>query len=89
MAPAPTHPGETGGRQALLARLLAGVEVVALDEEFGRRTGVLLACAGTSDVVDAAVVLLARDGDDILTSDPRDLLALAETAGAHIELVAI
>ena len=78
-----------GGRQALLARLLAGVEVVALDEELGRRTGVLLARAGTSDVVDAAVVLLARDGDNILTSDPRDLLALAEVAGAHVELVTV
>ncbi len=78
-----------GGRQALLARLLAGVDVVALDEELGRRAGVLLGCAGCSDVVDAAVVVLARDGDDILTSDPQDLLVLAEVAGVHVELVAV
>ncbi len=36
--------------------------VIALDEELGRRAGVLLGRAGSSDVVDAAVVLLARDG---------------------------
>lgn len=41
------------------------------------------------DVVDAAVVLLAVDGDTILTSDPDDLAALANTAGLHIDLVAV
>lgn len=78
-----------GGRQALVARLLAGVEVIALDEELGRRAGVLLGCAGSSDVVDAAVVLLARDGDHVVTSDPQDLIALAEAAGVHVELLAV
>jgi len=40
-------------------------------------------------VVDAAVVCLAGDGDDILTSDPADLRTLAEAAGVHVELVAV
>jgi hypothetical protein len=31
-----------GGRQANLARLLPGLEVVALDDELGRRVGMLL-----------------------------------------------
>ena len=89
-----THGGVVGqvwrggaARQTNLARLLAGVEVEPLDDSLGRRAGVLLAAAGTSDVIDAAVVLLACDGDEIYTSDPGDLTTLANTAGLHIELV--
>lgn len=77
------------GRQANLARLLAGVEVVAVDEELGRRTGMLLRETGTRDVIDAALVLLAHDDDMILTSDTQDLVALAAAAGTHVELVAM
>jgi hypothetical protein len=75
------------GRQALIARLLPGVEVVPVDEALGRRAGMLLGRTGRSDVIDACVVLLATDGDEILTSDPEDLRALAEAAGVHVELV--
>ena len=77
------------GRQAGIARLLAGVEVAALDEGLGRRAGMLLARSRQSDAVDAAVVCLASDGDDILTSDPGDLLALAEAAEIHVELIPV
>jgi hypothetical protein len=35
------------------------------------------------------VVCLAADGDDILTSDPGDLGALAEAAGVHVELIPV
>lgn len=91
-----THGGVVGqvwrgdhGRQAPLARLLAGVDVHALDEAFGRHAGLLLRATGTDDVIDAAVVLLAHDGDEILTSDPDDLTALARAAGRHVELVAV
>lgn len=89
-----THGGIVGqvwrgrtGRQTNLARLLAGVEVEPLDDTLGRRAGMLLAASGTSDVIDAAVVLLASDGDEIYTADPSDLITLANTAGLHIELV--
>lgn len=78
-----------GPRQAVLARLIAGIDVAPLDEELGRRAGALLARAGTSDVIDAAVVLLASDGDEILTSDPKDLAALAEASGTHTELIVV
>lgn len=78
-----------GARQALLARLLASVEVVALDDSLGRRAGALLALSCSSDVIDAAVVLLASDGDDILTSDPGDLVALADAADTHVELLVV
>jgi hypothetical protein len=77
------------GRQVALARLLAGVEVVPVDDSLGRRAGMLLGRSGQSDAIDAAVVCLAADGDDILTSDPGDLLALAEAADIHVELVAV
>jgi hypothetical protein len=75
--------------QGALARLLAGVEVVAVDDNLGRRAGILLGRSGQSDAIDAAVVCIAADGDDILTSDPGDLVALAEAAEIHVELIAV
>jgi hypothetical protein len=77
------------GRQVPVARLLAGVNVAALDEGLGRRAGMLLARSGLADAIDAAVVCLAADGDDILTSDPGDLQALAQAAGVHVELIQV
>lgn len=76
-----------GPRQALLAKALAGVEVRALDEDLGRAAGALLARAGKSDVIDAAVVLLAEAGDRIVTSDPDDLEMLATVAERDVELL--
>jgi len=77
------------GRQVNLARLLAGVEVSAIDDRLGRRTGVLLGSAGSADVIDAAVVLLAHDGDEIFTSDVEDLRDLAQAAGRHVDLISV
>ena len=77
------------GRQAPLARLLAGVEVVPIDDSLGRRAGMLLARTGLSDAIDATVVCLAADGDDILTSDAGDLRTLAEAAEIHVELIPV
>jgi hypothetical protein len=77
-----------GARQSLLARALAGMEVVALDEELGRQAGILLSMSATSDIVDAALVLCATDGDEIVTSDAVDLAPLAQAWGLNIELVA-
>jgi hypothetical protein len=78
-----------GVRQANLARLLPGLAVVALDDSLGRRAGALLDRARRTDVIDAAVVLLAADGDTILTSDVRDLAPLAAAAGLHVDLVPV
>ena len=77
------------GKQAPVAKLLASVEVVPVDDHLGRRAGLLLARAGASDVGDASVICLAQDGDDILTSDPSDLLDLARASGAHVELITV
>ena len=77
------------GRQAEVARLLGGVDVRALDEELGKKAGVLLGRSGAGDAIDAALISLAADGDDILTSDPGDFRVLAEAAGAHVDLVPV
>lgn len=76
-----------GPRQARLAQALAGLEVAGLDGELGRRAGVLLAAAGTSDAIDAALVALAVDDDRIVTSDPDDLDRLVEAAGPPVDIV--
>lgn len=65
-----------GSAQARLARVVAGVDVRALDAEDAKRTGTLLARSKTADVVDGHVALLVRGGDRVLTSDPKDIEAL-------------
>ena len=76
-----------GSRQALLGKALAGVDVRPLDEQLGRASGALLAATRGSDVLDAALVLLATDGDRIVTSDLDDIETLAAATGRHVELV--
>lgn len=76
-----------GARQASLARLLPGLDVVALGADLGRRAGVLLARSRTADVIDAALALLAHDGDEILTSDADDLRVLVAASGVHADVV--
>ncbi len=62
-------------RQARLATVLSGTEVVVVDGPLSRRAGELLATAGTADVLDALVALVAKDrpGCEIVTSDPDDI----------------
>lgn len=67
-----------GPRDARLGIVLGGCREVPLDERASRRTGELCARARAADVVDAFVVLGAADRkEDVLTSDPGDLRALA------------
>lgn len=75
------------GRQAVLARLLKSVEIVPIDDDLGRRSGELLGEVALSDPIDAAVVLVAEDGDSIVTSDPEDIGTLAAAAGTHVLVV--
>ena len=91
-----THGGVIGqvwrsgaGRQARIAKLVPALEIAPLDAALGRRAGVLLGRARRADVVDAALVLLAADGDSILTSDPHDLEPLAFAAGVHVDIIAV
>lgn len=77
-----------GSRQALLARALDVLDVRHVDAALGRAAGELLARAKQNDVIDAALVLLANDGDRVITSDPDDLARLARAADLDVELVA-
>jgi hypothetical protein len=69
--------------------LLRAVDIRALDEELGKKAGLLLRRSQAKDAIDAALICLAADGDDILTSDPADLRSLAEAAGVQVELVPV
>jgi hypothetical protein len=75
------------GRQARLARALEGVNVRSVGERLGREAGLLLARSGTDDPIDAALVLLASDGDRILTSDVTDIERLAMRAGKTVDVM--
>jgi hypothetical protein len=70
-------------RQARLARGLAGFLERSFDPSGARDCGLLLARAGTSDIVDAAITLLVEDGDTVLTSDPDDISHLLDAAGTQ------
>lgn len=76
-----------GARHARLAQALAGAEIRPVDQSLGRAAGELLARAKGRDVIDAALVLLAVDGDQIVTSDLDDIERLASASGRHVELV--
>lgn len=69
-----------GARQAVLARFLNAtdrVEIVEWDTATARAAGVLCGRTGTSDVVDASVVLCARERNHhVATSDPCDFEVL-------------
>ena len=61
-------------RQVQLRRLLRGCEIVAFAPEEVHEVGELLGRAGSSDVVDAHVVVTAsRYGTSVITSDEEDL----------------
>ena len=68
-----------GRRQVTLARFLRSeeVEIVPLDEQLARACGELCGATNSTDVIDASVVILARERrDPIATSDPNDLRRL-------------
>jgi hypothetical protein len=70
-------------RQVRLARLLRQptTDIVALDRVDATSVGRLLAASGTSDLVDAHVVICAlRSRQSIVTSDPDDLRRLDPAA---------
>ena len=76
-----------GGRQALLARLLAGCGVEALDDGQARSVGSLAARAATIDIVDVCVVEGAiRRRDLVVSSDSDDLRAIAAAVNRRLEI---
>lgn len=75
-------------RQAQLRRLLQGCEVTELTEGDAHRVGNLIGRAGTSDIVDGAVVAEAiRHSAPIVTGDRKDIARLLAAAGADLPIV--
>lgn len=73
-----------------IALLLKACDVSPLDEEDARRVGNLLADAGTTDIVDAAVVVGAlQRGDAVVTSDPEDIGRLARARRASLTIIRV
>ena len=71
-----------GARQARLGRLLNARDVLVepLTDRGARAAGVLCGTAGTTDVIDATVVLTARRHDaTVISSDRADLEVLDPT----------
>jgi hypothetical protein len=78
-----------GARQAQLARALDMIEIRTVTVDDAKRAGELLASAGTSDIIDALLVNLVMPGDQILTSDPRDIEALLDARSVGINVVRV
>jgi predicted nucleic acid-binding protein len=78
-----------GRKQAEIARLLSAVAVDAPNEADARRAGALLGKTRTIDVVDALLIGLARDGDSILTSDPKDITTLLRAMGRRAVVITV
>lgn len=77
-----------GRRQSRLARLLGSpvCEVLALDDRSARAAGQLCGTSGTADVVDASVVVVARQRAlRVLTTDVDDLRRL----DPHLDVVPV
>ena len=72
-----------GRVHATLARFLRSteVEIIPLDDQLARACGELCGASGSPDVIDASVVILARERrDPIATSDPNNLRRLDPAA---------
>jgi hypothetical protein len=75
-------------RQAQLRRLLRGCDVAAFAEPDAHKAGRLLARSKTSDIVDAAVVVLAiAHAAEIVTADRADITHLLVAARASLPIV--
>ncbi len=84
-----SHVYRDGARQASLSKLFRAISVSPLDLSLGKQIGQLLANAGTSDVVDAHVALLAQDGDRVLTSDPNDIRDLLKARKVRAQVIEV
>lgn len=88
--PAPVLAQAWRKNNSKIALLLRSCRITVLDEEAARGVGNLLADAGRSDIVDAAVVLgaIAR-GDSVVTSDREDIERLASVCGTRLNIIDI
>jgi len=86
-APVVAQSWRGGSRQALLARLLAGCDIEALDDDQARSVGLLATRAVTTDIVDVCVVEGAmRRRDLVVSSDEGDLQGIAAAVNRRLEV---
>jgi hypothetical protein len=78
-----------GAKQARLASLLKTVDEAQFTKERARKAGLLLAKSRTADVIDAGIVELSIDGDEILTSDLGDITTLVTAARKAVRVTLI
>lgn len=76
-------------RQVNLARLLAGVDIAALDDRAAKKVGELLRANGTSDLADAHLSLLVQPQDRVLSGDVDDIKALLRTRRVKAVIVRV
>ena len=75
------------GRQAQLRRFLRGCDVVEFDEADAHSAGRIMGLSQTTDVVDAAVVVLAIAHDaEIVTDDREDIARLLAAARSSLPI---
>jgi predicted nucleic acid-binding protein len=76
-----------GGPQHQISRVLKGCDILPDDLHTCRAAGVACAASGTSDVVDAIVIVTAvRHQAPVVSSDPGDLTRIADALGVKIRL---
>jgi hypothetical protein len=79
-----------GADHPRLSRVLAICQVDRLDLTSAKEVGRLLAASGTTDVIDAEVVLGAiRRGDEVWGSDPDDVRQIADAAGRPVQVLSL
>jgi predicted nucleic acid-binding protein len=79
-----------GSRQANLGRVLRACTILPTAEATAKAAGVLLGRAGKSDAVDAIVVATTLEfAAVVVTSDPDDLITLADAAGAALAMIVL
>lgn len=79
-----------GGPQPLMSQLLGTCQVDPLDEPTARLAGTVLGQAKATDAIDATVVAGAlRRGDAVVTSDRRDIEALAGAVSRRLDSIAV
>lgn len=88
--PAPVLAQAWRKNTAPIAHLVQACTIEPLDLPCAKAIGQLLARSGTSDIVDAMVVLGAvQRSDAIVTSDPGDIERLLAAAGAKLPLILV
>jgi predicted nuclease of predicted toxin-antitoxin system len=79
-----------GRKQARLSRFLRTCQIEPTELETAKAAGVLCGQAGSSDVVDATVIVTALAHHAVIfTSDHKDMADLAEACGARPKPVVI